>query len=149
MASPLIFTMKRHHLPTRRAAFYDILPAGVAPAPELPPYPGALRFNDIKEGLRIKVVHTPQALAPAEESVLTVTDQPFKDHHGDWHAEVVFDSHLEAKHPGIHANQFESCCYRNVLLADLGVVTYPDGTWSQTTYSVEHNDDEDLETLEA
>jgi hypothetical protein len=134
--------MKRHHLPTRHAAFYDILPAGVIPTPELPPFPGALRFDDIREGLRLKVVHTPLALAPAEEAVLTVTDQPFKDHHGAWHVEVVFDRHLEAKHPGIHGAQFSSCCYRNVLLADLGVITYPDGSWSQTTYSVEHSDEE-------
>jgi hypothetical protein len=141
-----VVIMKRHHLPTRHAAFYDILPAGIAPAPELPPFPGALRFDDMREGLRLKVVHTPAALAPAEEAVLTVTDQPFKDRAGVWHLEVVFDRHMEANHPGIHGAQFSSCCYRNVRLADLGVVTYPDGRWSQTTYSVEYNDDTDNAT---
>ena len=31
-----------------------------------------------------------------------------------------------AKHPGIHGTRYSSCCYRNVNLADLGVITYPD-----------------------
>lgn len=129
-----------------RPTFFDILPSTAVLVPELPAFPGALRMDGVKKGLRIKVVNNSrrESFSWNREAVFTVTDKPFKDHNRDYRLEVVFDRHLKSNHPSLEPGEYKSCCYKDVSAADLGLVPYSDRHWNQDNYCVECTNQEPL-----
>jgi hypothetical protein len=121
-----------------RPTFYDILPAAQVLQPELSPFPGSLRLNDIHTDLHLTVSQTSPERSPMQSVNLTITDEPFRDHEGNWMAEVVFDRHVALEHPDLPAGRYKACCYKEIQLADLGILPYLNQHWSQDRYSVEY-----------